>query len=395
MPDDGATNIRRRLWELVQVFGRIGLTGFGGPAVTIAMMEDEAVTRRHWLTHEHFLDLLGITNLIPGPNAAEMAIHLGYLRAGWLGLMLSGLCFIVPAALTTTLFAWLYVRFGSLPQAEPFLYGIKPVVLAVILAALWRLGRSALKSWPLLAVGIGVVVLAFLGVNEVLALFIGGLAGMVWLRLCAKQPSPPAPPASPARTRVSALVPGVALTACPAVVAAGPTLWRLALFFLKTGAVLYGSGYVLIAFLEGGLVRDYGWLTQQQLLDAVAVGQFTPGPLLSTAAFIGYLLFGLPGAAISTAAVFAPSFLFVLATMRLVPHLRRSRWSAAFLDAVNASALALMVIVTVRLGRAGLVDWPAALIAALGAFATLRWKVNSTWVILGGGLAGWLVHLLA
>jgi chromate transporter len=373
------------------VIGRIGLTGYGGPAVTISMMEEEAVARRHWLTREQYLDLVGITNLIPGPNATEIALHLGHLRAGLPGLLLSGLCFIVPAAVSTTFFAWLYVRYGTLPQAGPFLYGIKPVVLAVILSALWRLGRSALKGWRLLAVALGVTLLAYLGLNEVLALFAGGLLGMLAL-LQGRGGSPPLGAKKPGICRY-AMIPPLALGGRLA--AAAPSLGGLALFFLKVGAVLYGSGYVLIAFLQGGLVRDYHWLSQQQLLDAVAVGQFTPGPLLSTAAFVGYLLFGLPGAALSTAAIFAPSFIFVLATVRLVPRVRRSPQAAAFLDAINASALALMVMVAVQLGRAALVDWPAMLIAALGAFVALRWKVNSTWLVLGGGLAGWLTSLLA
>lgn len=397
MPDITPVEQRRRLGDLARVFLRLGFTGFGGPAATIAMMEDEAVVRRGWLTRSHFLDLVGITNLIPGANAAEMALHLGHLRAGLPGLLLSGACFILPAATLSALLAWAYVRYGALPQVEPFLYGIKPVVLGIIFAALFRLGRPALKSPLLLAIALGVVALSYAGLNEVLALFAGGLLGMLALRW------------RPRATGGSRGVPTLSLLALgplaesPAALRGlvaqaqrvAPTLWRLALFLLKVGAVLYGSGYVLAAFLEGGLVRDYGWLTQRQLLDAIAVGQITPGPLLSTAAFIGYLLFGARGAALSTAAIFAPSFIFVLSTTRLVPVLRRSSWAAAFLDAVNASSLALMVIVTVRLGHAALIDWPAVVIAAAGALVIWRFKVNSTWLVLAGGLAGWLVRFLA
>ncbi|NLG28319.1 MAG: chromate efflux transporter [Chloroflexi bacterium] len=385
-----------RLLELAQVFARIGLTGFGGPAATIAMMEDETVSRRGWLGRQQFLDMLGITNVIPGANAAEMALHVGYVRAGLSGLLVSGAAFVLPAALLSTLFAWAYVRFGTLPQAAPILYGIKPVVLALIFAALWKLGRSGLRSWPLLAIGLGVIALTYLGLNEVLALFAGGVLGMLALRARA------AARARPRSDRLLCLLaPGAALQTWligaplrALTESVAPSLWRLALFMLRVGAVLYGSGYVLAVFLEGGLVRDYGWLSQQQLLDAIAVGQITPGPLLSTVAFVGYLLFGLPGAVACTAAVFAPSFVFVLATARWVPVLRRSPWTAAFLDAINASSLVLMVIVTVRLGRAALVDWPALLIAALGAFALFRFKISSTWLVLGGALAGCLTGLL-
>ena len=390
--------LRRRLWQVASLFLKLGTIGFGGPAVTIAMMEDEVVTRRKWLSREYFLDLIGTTNLIPGPNATEIAIHVGYLRAGWLGLVLAGACFIIPAALITGAFAWAYVRFGALPGVAPLLQGIKPAVLAVIVAALWRLGRTAVKSWKLGLIGLAVVVASLLGMNEILALFAGGLLGMIWLqvdnvkRLFGRKPGASA---------LGLFAPGIVLSKAPLALggatalavatAATISLWSLGLFFLKIGAVMYGSGYVLVAFLQGGLVHDLGWLSQQQLLDAIAAGQLTPGPLLSTATFVGYLLRGMPGAAVATVAVFLPSFIFVAALGPFVPRIRRSPWAAAFLDAINICSLGLMAAVSVKLGVATLQTWPAVVIAIVAAAIGLRWKVNSAWLVLGGAMVGWLL----
>jgi len=375
-----------RLGELAALFLKLGTIGFGGPAVHIGMMEAEVVRRRQWLSREYFLDLVGATNLIPGPNSTEMAIHLGFIRAGWAGLVVAGLCFILPAALITAGLAWAYVKFGSLPQVAPFFYGIKPAVLAVILAATVRLGRTAVKGWRLGVVGVGVGVASLGGVNEVLALFVGGALGMLWLRL----------PALKGQQRawvLAAFAGSAALGAAPAAGAAGTavtvSLWKLGAFFLKVGAVLYGSGYVLVAFLEGGLVHDYAWLTRQQLLDAIAIGQFTPGPVLSTATFVGYLVAGAPGAWVATAAIFLPSFCFVAALNPLVPRLRRSPWTAAFLDAVNVSSIALMAAVTLKLAQSTLTAWPAWLIAAGAAALGVGWKVDPSRLILGGAVAGW------
>ena len=391
----------QRLWELVWLVLKIGSTGFGGPAVTIAMMEDEIVTRRKWLTREHFLDLVGVTNLIPGPNATEIAVHVGYLRAGWLGLLLAGACFIIPAALITGAFAWAYVRFGSLPQVAPFLQGIKPAVLAVIVAALWRLGRMAVKSQKLGLIGLAVVVASLLEMNEILALFAGGGLGMLWLqvdsvkRLFGRKPGASA---------LGLFAPGLLFSKTPLALggaaalavatAAAVSLWSLGLFFLKIGAVMYGSGYVLVAFLQSGLVQNLGWLSQQQLLDAIAAGQFTPGPLLSTATFIGYMLLGIPGAIVATVGVFLPSFIFVAALGPFVPRIRRSRWAAAFLDAVNVCSLGLMAAVSIKLGMATLQSWPNVVIALGAAAVGLRWKANSAWLVLGGALAGWMFSIL-
>ena len=375
-----------RLGELAALFLKLGTIGFGGPAVHIGMMEAEVVSRRQWLSREYFLDLVGATNLIPGPNSTEMAIHLGFIRAGWAGLVVAGLCFILPAVLITAGLAWAYVKVGSLPQVAPFFYGIKPAVLAVILAAALRLGRTAVKSWRLGVVGVGVLVASLGGVNEVLALFVGGALGMLWLRL----------PKLNAQQRawiLATLAGSATLGAAPAAgaanVAVPVSLWKLGVFFLKVGAVLYGSGYVLVAFLEGGLVHDYAWLTRQQLLDAVAIGQFTPGPVLSTATFVGYLVAGAPGAWVATVAIFLPSFCFVAALNPFVPRLRRSPWTAGFLDAVNVSSIALMAAVTLKLAQSTLTAWPAWLIAAAAAALGVGWKVDPSRLILGGAVAGW------
>jgi len=376
-----------RLPALAALFLKLGIIGFGGPAAHIALMEEEVVARRGWLTREHFLDLVGATTLIPGPNSTEMAIHVGYVRAGWPGLLVAGAAFILPAVLITTAAAWAYVEYGSLPQVSPLLYGIKPVVLAVILGAVWRLGRSAVRSWRLLVIGLAVIAAVLLGVNEIVALLMGGVLGMFWLRLAAGGATGPGGMAA-----ILAL-PGLSGLVQPGG-PAGVRLWDLALFFLKIGSVLYGSGYVLVAFLEGGLVRDLGWLTQQQLLDAIALGQFTPGPVLSTATFIGYVLAGVPGAIVATLGIFAPSFLFVAILNPVVPRLRRWPWTAAFLDAVNVSAIGLMVAVVAELAATTLTGWPAWVLAAGAAIAAVWWRVNPAWLVVGGAVLGWVFAAL-
>jgi chromate transporter len=339
-------------------------------------MHDEVVKRRQWLSDSQFLDLVGATNLIPGPNSTELAIHLGFLRAGWPGLILAGVCFVAPAMAIVLAMAWAYMRFGAAPQAEWLLYGIKPVVIAIILQALWSLGRTALKG-PLLAlVGAGVLVFSFLGVHELVLLFGGGLVVML-LRNLRRMPG----------ALVLGLVPALGGLAAPA--AAAPfSLTSLFLIFLKIGSVLYGSGYVLLAFLRADLVVRMGWLTDQQLLDAVAIGQVTPGPLFTTATFIGYTLGGLPGGLLATLGIFLPSFVFVALSNPLIPRLRRSAWVGALLDGVNAASLGLMAAVTLQLGRASLVDPLTLAIAALALALSLRFKLNSTWLVLGGALVG-------
>ena len=379
----------RRLIDLATVFLKSGALVFGGPAVHIAVMEDEVVKRRQWITREHFLDLVGATNLIPGPNSTEMAIHIGYIYAGLPGLIIAGCCFICPAVLITAILAWVYVQFGTLPEVTPLLYGIKPAVLAIILGALWRLGKKAVKSWKLLVIALGIAASLFFGLNQVVGLFLGGILGMIWLRL------------SQNNSQNTALVTfgltsslawqDVSSVSVAAVTVKQVSLWKLGLFFLKVGSVLFGTGYVLVAFLEEGLVRDLGWLTQQQLLDAIAIGQFTPGPILSTATFIGYLIAGLPGAVVATLGIFLPSFFFVAALNPLIPRLRASQWTSAFLDAVNAGAVALMVVVTIQLARGTLIDLPTVIIAIVAVIGVIRFRLNAAWLVLGGAVLGFLV----
>lgn len=370
-----------KLREIAWLFFRLGLTAFGGPAAHIAMMEDEFITRRKWISRQHFLDLVGATNLIPGPNSTEMTMHLGHERAGLAGMLTAGACFITPAALLTAAIAWAYVEYGALPAVEPWLAGVKPAVLAVIAGALWKLGKKALKGWRLAVIAAAVLAAALAGVREIPALFAGGVAGMLWLRAGAPKGAALLPLGLVPREAWAAAAGGAAA-------AAGVSLAKLGLFFLKVGAVLYGSGYVLIAFLEGGLVEEYGWLTRQQLLDAVAAGQFTPGPVLTTATFIGFVLAGGKGAAVATLGIFLPSFLFVAILNPVVPRLRKSAWTAAFLDAVNAAAVALMAAVTLELAHSTLTSWPAAAIAAAAGVAALRFGVSAMWLVAGGALAG-------
>ena len=382
---------RSPLGEIARLFFKLGVIAFGGPAAHIAMLEDEVVERRGWLSRQHFLDLVGATNLIPGPNSTEMTMHVGYERGGGAGLAVAGACFILPAVVITSVFAWAYVSYGALPAVEPFLYGVKPAVLAVILGAVWRLGRSAVRGWRLAALGLAGAGAVLLGAGEVPVLFAVGLVGMAWLRVSGAESDTaarfvPILFVQPARDTT-----GAALAAGAAGAAASLSLWKLFFFFLKVGAVLYGSGYVLVAFLEGGLVEDLGWLTQAELLDAIAIGQFTPGPVLSTATFIGYVLAGAPGAVVATAGIFLPSFVFVLLLNPLIPRLRRSAWLSAFLDAVNVAAVALMAAVTLQLGAGVLVSWPAWVIAGAAAVLALRYRVNAVWLILGGAVLGRLL----
>lgn len=396
-------SLPNRLGELAGLFLKLGIIGFGGPVAHIAMIEDEVVKRRRWLTREHFLDLLGATNLIPGPNSTEMAIHVGYVYAGWLGLVVSGVSFILPAVLITGVLAWLYVNYGSLPQVAPLLYGIKPAVFAVVVNALWGLAKKAVKTRKLLVIAFAVVVLILLlKLNEVIALLIGGIVGMIWLRTGKGGDAP----GEKANLLISALSTGAAFksTAVMAATAYTPanfSLWQLGLFFLKVGSVLFGGGFVLIAFLQGELVQEYGWLTQQQLLDAIAIGQFTPGPILSTATFIGYIIAGIPGAVVSTLGIFIPSFLFTALLNPLVPLLRSSKWTSAFLDAVNVGAVALMFVVTLQLGiatfklsQAPFIDFLAVAIAIGSTVLAIRYKINAAWLVLGGALIGWGAKIL-
>ncbi len=373
--------------EVALLFLKLGITAFGGPAAHIAMMHDEIVKRRRWLTDQEFLDLLGATNLIPGPNSTEMAIHLGFERAGWPGLILGGACFIVPAMVIVMALAWVYVLFGSLPQAGWLLYGVKPVVIAIILQALWSLGRKAVKNVFFAAVGIAVLALYFIGVNEIALLFAGGLVIMTAGNI--QRLRKPA-----ASAFLLPFIPGLSAI-LPALLAAAPfSLSLLFLTFLKIGAVLYGSGYVLLAFLRADFVLRFHWLTDQQLIDAIAIGQLTPGPVSTTATFIGFVLGGVPGALLATLGIFLPSFIFVALSNPLIPRVRSSTWVSGLLDGVNVTSLGLMAAVTIQLGRASLVD-PLTVLIGLISFGLLaRFKVNSTWLILSGAVIGVLAGLL-
>jgi len=386
--NEGAlANPKSHLGSVCLLFLRLGATAFGGPAVYIAMMRDEVVSRRRWLTDGQFLDLLGATNIIPGPNATEMAIHLGRVRAGWRGLVLSGLAFTAPATLITLVFAWAYVRFGSTPELGWVLYGIKPIVICVMVQAIWGLGRTTVRKPTLLAVGAGVLALYALGVNEIVLLF--GAAAIVMLAANLRRLVSRSPVVLPLGLKAAGWSKVAALTASAgAAGAASFSLSQMFLTFLKIGSLLYGSGYVLLTFLRADFVDRLGWLTQQQLLDAVAAGQVTPGPLLSTATFIGYLLGSWQGALVATAGVFLPSFLFVAVSGPLLPHVRQWSWTAAFIDGVSVAALALMAGVSWQLARSAIVDPPTVGIAALGALGLLRFGLNSTWLVVLGALIG-------
>jgi chromate transporter len=354
------------LTDIARLFLRLGTTAFGGPAVHIAMMEEEVVRRRGWLTRDQFLDYLGATNLIPGPNSTELAIHIGYARAGWPGLFVAGASFILPAAAIVVVIAAAYVAYGTLPQVAAILYGIKPVVIAVVAQALWGLGRTAVKTGALALLAVAAIIAVATGVNELVVLIAcGGIYAIIRAASRSQHSS------------IGAMI-----------VPFG--LWPLFLVFMKIGAVLFGSGYVLFAFLRADLVQRLGWLTEQQLLDAVAVGQITPGPVFTTATFIGYVLGGPAGAAIATIGIFLPAFVFVALSTRIVPRLRRSPTAGAVLDGVNVASLALMVVVTWQLGRVALPDVLTVGIAAVSLFALVHLRINSAWLVVAGAVVGWI-----
>ncbi|MGA2743082.1 MAG: chromate efflux transporter [Candidatus Sulfotelmatobacter sp.] len=392
-----------RLRELAALFFKLGTISFGGPAAHIALMETEVVRKRQWLTQQQFLDLLGAANLIPGPTSTEMAINVGFVRAGWVGLCVAGVSFIFPAAVITGVFAWAYVRFGALTQAVSVLAGIKAAVIAVIAIAIWRLGKTAVKGVGLAVLGALSLAAFFLGVNPIAILFGGGLLGMLARRaasvrtaaallispLLSRRPFAASTPRGTLTFRLRPL--GAIAVTSAAVAGIRPSVYQIGLFFLKVGAALYGGGYVLLAFLEQGLVQQHAWLTHRQLLDAVAIGQFTPGPVLSTATFIGYILGGVPGAAVATVAIFLPSFFYVALLAPVLFRLRQSAWMASFLDSVNVCAVALMGGVTFKLAADALQGWPSWVIAPVALLVLLRWKLSPAWVVLGGGIAGLLL----
>jgi chromate transporter len=372
---------RQRLTELATVFLRLGTIAFGGPAAHTAMMDQEIVSRRRWMSREKLLDLLGITNLIPGPNSTELAIHIGYERAGWRGLLIAGSCFILPAMLMVWALAAVYKQYQRIPQVEWLLYGIKPVIIAIVLQALWKLGKKAIKDIPTSVAGIGAIAAYFTGLNEILTLLVLGIAVMLFKH-------------QTGRTAGALLLPFAGVLPQTTPTAANPVGWsQVFLFFLKIGSVLYGGGYVLLAFLQRDLVERNHWLTSQQLLDAVAIGQLTPGPLFTTATFIGYLLAGNGGAIAATVGIFLPAFLLVWIVNPWVPKLRSSPAFCGFLDGVNAASLGLMAGVTYTLGQAALVDGLSVVVAILSGIAVFRFRINSAWLVLMGGAIGVVSHL--
>jgi chromate transporter len=397
---------RHPLLELAWVFLKLGTIAFGGPAAHIAMMEEEVVRRRRWLSREAFLDYLGATNLIPGPNSTELAIHVGHARAGWPGLLVAGTCFIIPAALMVGAIAAAYVRFGALPAASSLLSGVKPVVIAIVVQALWGLARTALKTRGLAVLALALVALAVAGVHELTILFGAGLAvalaRAIRPRAGAHEQEAERPDARHAAALgIPAVASNTAATALGTTILGGGSaavmpfgLWPLFGVFLKIGAVLFGSGYVLLAFLRADLVQRLGWLTERQLLDAVAVGQMTPGPVFTTATFIGYVLGGTAGAAVATVGIFLPAFVFVAVSGPLLPLLRRSPVASAVLDGVNVASLALMAAVTWELARGALTSWPAGFIAVTSAVLLLRFRVNSALLVLGGAMVGMVASIV-
>lgn len=371
------------LRELARLFFRLGCTAFGGPAAHIAMMRQEVVHKKQWMTDRHFLDLVGATNLIPGPNSTEMAIHIGRERGGWKGLLISGTCFIVPAVLITGMFAWLYREYGRLPQVQPFIYGIKPAIIPVILAAVYPMGKSSLKSAWLGIIGVAALVAALLGVNEIAVMFVAGALALLVQLLQQYR----------ATGTMLSFFP-LSLLQVPATSLLQVTNMKLALVFLKTGAILYGSGYVLFAFLAAELVQT-GLLSRQVLTDAIAVGQFTPGPVFSSVTFIGFQLNGFAGAVVATVAIFLPAFLFVALLNPLVRKMRNSILFGAFLDAVNVASVAVIVAVCYTMGKEAVTDWRSLLIALVSLIVSFRFKtVNSAWVVLGGAATGYLLSFI-
>jgi chromate transporter len=369
-----------RLKEIALLFLKLGVTAFGGPAAHIAMMRQEVVVKRNWLTEQHFLDLIGATNLIPGPNSTEMAIHIGHERGGWKGLIIAGFFFIMPAVLITGCLAWLYKDYGQLPQIQPFIYGIKPAIIAVILAAIYPLAKKSLQTIELGIIGFFALLLSLLGYSEILVLFGAGFAAMGLAAIRLK------------RTNST-------LTLIPLFLPSGTGFFSQAnislfLSFLKIGAILYGSGYVLFAFLDSELVAR-GIITRQQLIDAIAVGQFTPGPVFSSVTFIGFQINGINGAIISTIGIFLPSFVFVALLNPLVRKMRGSKLFAAFLNAVNVASIALILLVCYQLGKDSFTNWRTILIAISSIFILLKFKeINSAFIVLGGSIAGYLLLLV-
>lgn len=373
------------LGQLALAFLKLGTIAFGGPAAHLAMMEEEFVRRRRWITQAEFLDRMAAANLIPGPSSTETTIFIGQLKRGWRGLIVAGSCFLLPAAVIVSLIAWAYVRYGALPQVAGMLYAIKPVVVAIVIQALWKLSKTGVRTKFLAAIAALAVVLNLFGLGPIMVLLIAGAisAAALWLRMKSR----------PVAVSVAALPKFFAAAMATAAAAALPfSLWRLFLSFLKIGSVIFGSGYVLLAFLQSEFVERLHWLTEKQLIDAVAVGQFTPGPVFTTATFIGYILGGWLGAIVATAGIFLPGFLLVAASGPLIPRIRRSPVISSALDGVVAGSLALMAVVTWQLGKTAIVDRMTIAIFVVSAVALLRFRVNSVWLIGAAAVGGWVLQ---
>jgi len=370
------------LKDIATLFLKLGVIGFGGPAAHIAMMQDEVVIKRKWLTEQHFLDLIGATNLIPGPNSTEMAIHIGHEKGGWKGLIVAGLCFILPAVFITGVFAYLYKQYGQIPEIQPFTYGIKPAIIAIILAAIFPLAKKSLKSTELIIIGLLVLLGSLFNINEIYLMFGAGFLALFLAYLRSRK-----------QNNSISFLPLTLLQITNTTVLSA-TNANLFWIFLKIGAILYGSGYVLFAFLDTELVAT-GLLTRQQLIDAIAVGQFTPGPVFSSVTFIGYQINGLTGAIFSTIAIFLPSFVFVALLNPIVKKMRNSKLFSAFLDAVNVASVAIIIAICFEMGKETVTDWRTILIAVLSIVITFGYKkLNSAFVVLGGSLIGYLLTLI-
>ncbi|MEM7086403.1 MAG: chromate efflux transporter [Bacteroidota bacterium] len=373
----------KKLKEVALVFFKLGCFAFGGPAAHIAMMEDAVVAKRQWMSRQHFLDLVGATNLIPGPNSTEMTMHCGHERAGVPGLIVAGACFIFPAVLITGVLAYLYVAYGTLPEVQPFVQGIQPAVLAIIASAVLKLGKKAIKNWELAILGAAVLVTSLLGINEVIALLLGGFVGLVYFIMKQKMLS----------ENLHSTAPFLVLLFAEKTIAKLATL-KILWTFLKVGSILYGSGYVLFAYLDAELVST-GLLTRPELMDAIGIGQFTPGPVLSTATFIGYQMGGFWGAIAATLGIFLPSFLFVWMLNPLVPRMRKSKWFGYFLDSVNVAAVAVMISVLFVMSTETLTQWQSVVIALISGILVFGFKrVSVVWVIIIGAALGYLLHLI-
>ena len=374
--------VEGNLKDIAKLFLKLGIIGFGGPAAHIAMMQDEVVVKRKWLTEQHFLDLIGATHLIPGPNSTEMAIHIGHEKGGWKGLIIAGLCFILPAVFITGVFARLYKEYGQIPEVQPFIYGIKPAIIAIILSAVYPLAKRSLKSIELGIIGLVVLIGSLFNFYEIYLMFGAGFLALILAYFRNNK-----------LKNIHSFLPFTFLE----IVNAGflsATNSKLFWIFLKIGAILYGSGYVLFAFIDTELVST-GIITRQQLIDAIAVGQFTPGPVFSSVTFIGYQINDLSGAVISTIAIFLPSFVFVAFLNPLVKKMRSSVLFSAFLDAVNIASVAIIISVCFAMGKDSITDWRTIFIAVLSIALTFRYrKINSAFIVLGGSIVGYLLNLL-